>query len=100
MERCFLIAVTFVLLSATASLAEDAGKDKLKEWPYGPYDKLHRDADGKYKTSPPIIIRSEIHGTTTNGSRKIIIYRGTQCETVETPGTNTIAPPKLELHTR
>ena len=97
MERCFLVAVTIMLLSATTVLAEGTGESKSKEWPYGPYDKLHQ---VPVKTLPIVIIGSEIHGTTTNGSRTILIYRGTQSETVQTPGTNAVAPPKLELRTR
>lgn len=98
MERYFLVAVTIMLLSITTVLAEGTGESKAKEWPYGPYDKLHQVPD---KTLPTvIIIRSETYGTTTNRSRTNLMYRGTQSETVETPGTNAIVLPKLQLPTR
>ena len=96
MERCFLVAVTIVLLSVASVLAEGTDKGKSKEWSHGPYDKLQPD-----QTSPTVvIIGSEIDGTTTNGSRTNLLYRGTQSETVGTPGTNAIAPPKSELRTK
>jgi hypothetical protein len=41
MKRYFLVAAMFVLLSGITVLAQAAGEDKSKEWPYGPYDKLH-----------------------------------------------------------
>src|ERR1039458_378699 len=41
MKRCFLLVAMFVLLSGMTVLAQAAGEDKSKEWPYGPYDKLH-----------------------------------------------------------
>jgi membrane-associated protease RseP (regulator of RpoE activity) len=44
MKRCFLIAAMFVFLSGITVLAEAAGENQSKDWPYGPYDKLHRDA--------------------------------------------------------
>lgn len=70
MERCFLIAVTIMLLSATTVLAEGTGDSKSKEWPYGPYDKLQT---VPVKTLPIVIIGSENQGTTTNGSRTILM---------------------------
>ena len=41
MKRYFLAAAMFVLLSGITVLAQAAGEDKSKEWPYGAYDKLH-----------------------------------------------------------
>ena len=41
MKRYFLISAMFVSLSGMTVLAQPAGEDKSKEWPYGPYDKLH-----------------------------------------------------------
>src|ERR1017187_9066625 len=41
MKRNFLISAMFVSLSGMTVLAQAAGEDKSKEWPYGPYDKLH-----------------------------------------------------------
>jgi membrane-associated protease RseP (regulator of RpoE activity) len=44
MTRCFLTAAMFVVLSGMTGLAEAAGENQSKDWPYGPYDKLHRDS--------------------------------------------------------
>ena len=44
MKRYFLISAMFVLLSSLTVLAQAAGEDKSKEWPYGPYDKLQRNS--------------------------------------------------------
>jgi|ERR1035441_3280960 hypothetical protein len=41
MKRYFLAAAMFLLLSGITVLAQAAGEDKSKEWPYGAYDKLH-----------------------------------------------------------
>jgi hypothetical protein len=42
MKRYFLVAALFVSLSGMTVLVQAAGEDKSKDWPYGPYDKLHR----------------------------------------------------------
>src|ERR1039457_6222974 len=51
MKRCFLLVAMFVLLSGMTVLAQAAGEDKSKEWPYGPYDKLHGNRVEFYATA-------------------------------------------------
>ena len=93
MDHRFITAVLFGLLSATSALADDAGTNKSKLWPYGPYDKLHRDPAVIVSNQPPIIIQR----TTTNRTQ-ILIYRGTQESAADLTTTNIIVVPKLELH--
>jgi hypothetical protein len=81
----------FASLSVAGVFADGAATNKAKEWPYGPYDKLHRD--------PPLIQKNEttiMHfSPATRG--QILIYRGSQPEVVQPTTTNTIVAPKLEL---
>ena len=57
MKRYFLISAMFVSLSGMTVLAQAAGEDKSKEWPYGPYDKLHGNSGGvETGATLPIII--------------------------------------------
>ena len=102
MNRCFLVATVCVLLSAGAALADGSGTSKLKEWPYGPYDKLHRDEGVIVSNlSSTIIIVSNqswtIIPTTTTNHTEILIYSGTQESAVSRTATNKIVAPKLEL---
>ena len=89
--KLLLVATLFASLSVAGVLADGAAPDKAKEWPYGPYDKLHRDS-----LLPPkneiIIIPSP-----PPERRRILIYRGTQHEVVQPTNTNTILAPKLGL---
>jgi hypothetical protein len=80
----------FALLSVAGVFADGAATNKAKEWPYGPYDKLHRD--------PPLIQKNEtsIIRSPVSARGQILIYRGTQPEVVVPPTTNTIIAPKLE----
>ena len=81
----------FASLSVAGVVADGAAPDKPKEWPYGPYDKLHRDSPFTQKNEIPII-RSPAPAR-----GQILIYRGTQPEIVAPTTTNTIVAPKLEL---
>jgi hypothetical protein len=91
MERYFAIIATFVLLSATLTFADDASTGKAKDWPYGPYDKLHRARKVVEQTQPLIIIRSS-----TNLITKIVILHGTQEEIVDLTKTNILFSPDLK----
>jgi hypothetical protein len=81
----------FASLSVAGVLADGAAPNIAKEWPYGPYDKLHRDAPIIRKNEIPIILSPP------PARGQILIYRGTQPEVVVPPTTNTVVAPKLEL---
>jgi hypothetical protein len=81
----------FASLSVAGVFADSAATNKAKEWPYGPYDKLHRD--------PPLTPKNEIIiiSSPSPARGQILIYRGTQQEVVEPTTTNTVVAPKLVL---
>jgi hypothetical protein len=82
----------FASLSVAGVFADGTAPNKAKGWPYGPYDKLHRDPPLIQKNAIPIIFLSP-----PPARRQILIYRGTQPEVVQPTTTNTIVAPKLEL---
>jgi len=83
--------MVFASLSADGVFADGAALDKPKEWPYGPYDKLHRDSPLTQKHEIPIILSPP------PARRQILIYRGSQEEVVQPTTTNIIVAPKSEL---
>jgi hypothetical protein len=79
-------------LSVAGVFADSAAPDKPKEWPYGPYDKLHRDPSLIQKNEIPVILSPP------PARRQILIYRGTQQEVVHpTTTTNIVIAPKSVL---
>jgi len=81
----------FASLSVAGVFADGAAPDKPKEWPYGPYDKLHRDPPHTPKNEPQIFRFPPAERA------RILIYRGIQQEVVQpTTSTNTIAAPRLD----
>src|SRR3989304_2614592 len=78
MDHCLPIVVGFMVVSVMVSPAEDPSKSKAEEWPYGPYDKLHRDEfvieKGFSPTNTITIIRGVAHSApATNGSNSVTI---------------------------
>jgi hypothetical protein len=87
----------FASLSVAGVFADGAAPDKAKEWPYGPYDKLHRDPPLTPKNETTIMHFSPPARFPPATRGQILIYRGTQPEVVQPTTTNTIVAPKLEL---
>ena len=83
--------MVFASLSVAGVFADGAATNKAKEWPYGPYDKLHRDPPLIQKNEIPIILSPP------PARGQILIYRGTQPEVVVPTTTNTIIAPKSGL---
>lgn len=80
---------SLVVLTVGSARCENASTHRPRLWPYGLYDRL---------------FRSRPKPTDVNGVRierlapkTVIIYRGTQPETVDLTATNHLAPPKPQL---